>query len=162
MAGRAVNATRPRESWGLPGPCLELVAYRCNAVMPKEKHKQSKGLLSNDNQRQSNINGDSVDIACRRCGSLGPHQQGPGAGPHWRRLVCGDCDSFIKWLRKPIVMDFDPEQYKLSGQVSMKDCPPTRDQVSFLKEMGVSLSSTASYQDAHEAIVGIVKRGKTA
>ena len=29
--------------------------------------------------------------ACRHCGFLGPHQQGPGAGPHAARLVCGAC-----------------------------------------------------------------------
>ena len=41
------------------------------------------------------------DIACPRCGSLGPHPPGPGAGPHHARLVCGVCGWFLRWLPKP-------------------------------------------------------------
>lgn len=40
-------------------------------------------------------------IACPRCGSPGPHTEGPGAGPHAARLVCGVCGRFLRWLPKP-------------------------------------------------------------
>ena len=38
---------------------------------------------------------------CPRCGSLGPHHSGPGAGPHYQRLLCGQCGAFLRWLPKP-------------------------------------------------------------
>jgi len=37
---------------------------------------------------------------CKHCGSLNT-LQGPGAGPHYARLLCKDCGSFIKWVAKP-------------------------------------------------------------
>ena len=39
--------------------------------------------------------------ACPRCAYPGPHQRGPGAGPHHARLVCGSCGVFLRWLPKP-------------------------------------------------------------
>jgi hypothetical protein len=41
------------------------------------------------------------DSLCRRCGSYGPHVAGPGAGPHYARLVCRGCGAFLRWLPKP-------------------------------------------------------------
>lgn len=40
-------------------------------------------------------------IVCATCGYRGPHAQGPGAGPHHKKLVCGLCERFLKWLPKP-------------------------------------------------------------
>ena len=40
-------------------------------------------------------------LSCPGCGSPGPHQQGPGRGPHYARLLCGRCGSFLRWLPKP-------------------------------------------------------------
>jgi hypothetical protein len=37
---------------------------------------------------------------CRRCGST-VARQGPGAGPHYARLVCDGCGRFLRWLPKP-------------------------------------------------------------
>jgi hypothetical protein len=37
---------------------------------------------------------------CKKCGST-ETRQGPGAGPHFARLVCAKCGRFIKWLGKP-------------------------------------------------------------
>lgn len=36
---------------------------------------------------------------CPVCG--GPSKAGPGAGPHFGRLVCRDCGRFLRWLPKP-------------------------------------------------------------
>jgi hypothetical protein len=44
---------------------------------------------------------DTCTTPCPRCGSTGPHQSGPGAGPHYQRLFCGACGAFLKWLPKP-------------------------------------------------------------
>jgi len=38
---------------------------------------------------------------CPRCGSPGPHRIKPGAGPHYQRLLCGQCGAYIRWLPKP-------------------------------------------------------------
>jgi hypothetical protein len=38
---------------------------------------------------------------CPLCTASGPHQVGPGAGPHYARLVCGQCGAFLRWLPKP-------------------------------------------------------------
>jgi len=38
---------------------------------------------------------------CPRCHHTGPHAPGPGAGPHYARLVCGQCGAFLRWLPKP-------------------------------------------------------------
>jgi hypothetical protein len=38
---------------------------------------------------------------CHRCHHPGPHQDGPGAGPHYARLLCGHCSAFLRWLPKP-------------------------------------------------------------
>ena len=37
---------------------------------------------------------------CPRCGTPGPHRSGPGAGPHYQRLLCGACGVFLQWLPK--------------------------------------------------------------
>jgi hypothetical protein len=37
---------------------------------------------------------------CKNCASTNT-RQGPGAGPHFARLLCGDCGQFIKWLARP-------------------------------------------------------------
>ena len=36
---------------------------------------------------------------CPRCGSTS-FQQGPGKPPHSAKLVCAECNRFIKWLSK--------------------------------------------------------------
>jgi hypothetical protein len=41
---------------------------------------------------------------CPRCGSPGPHRAGPGARPHYQRLLCGACGLFLRWLPKPRVV----------------------------------------------------------
>ena len=38
---------------------------------------------------------------CPRCAYTGPHCSGPGAGPHYQRLLCGACGAFLRWLPKP-------------------------------------------------------------
>lgn len=38
---------------------------------------------------------------CPRCAYAGLHTTGPGAGPHYARLLCGQCDAFLRWLPKP-------------------------------------------------------------
>jgi len=40
-------------------------------------------------------------IACPTCTHAGPHQVGPGAGPHHARLVCGQCGHYLRWLPRP-------------------------------------------------------------
>jgi hypothetical protein len=37
---------------------------------------------------------------CPACDSTNTIE-GPGAGPHYARLVCGDCGRFIRWLPRP-------------------------------------------------------------
>jgi hypothetical protein len=44
---------------------------------------------------------DARTTLCPRCGSTGPHHSGPGAGPHYQRLLCGQCSAFLRWLPKP-------------------------------------------------------------
>jgi hypothetical protein len=39
-------------------------------------------------------------IPCPRCACRGPHQYGPGAGPHAVHLVCGSCGRWLRWLPK--------------------------------------------------------------
>jgi hypothetical protein len=41
-----------------------------------------------------------VPPKCRNCGSTDT-AQGPGAGPHHARLLCGNCGTFLRWLKKP-------------------------------------------------------------
>jgi hypothetical protein len=41
------------------------------------------------------------DTPYPRCGSPGPHRSGPVAGPHYQRLLCGQCGAFLRWLPKP-------------------------------------------------------------
>jgi hypothetical protein len=43
----------------------------------------------------------TTSTPCPRCSSPGPHRSGPGAGPHYQRLLCGACGAFLKWLPKP-------------------------------------------------------------
>lgn len=38
---------------------------------------------------------------CRHCSFPGPHAVGPGSGPHYQRLLCGQCGRFLQWLPKP-------------------------------------------------------------
>ena len=38
---------------------------------------------------------------CPRRASPGPHRSGPGAGPHYQRLLCGACGVFLQWLPQP-------------------------------------------------------------
>ena len=38
---------------------------------------------------------------CPRCASPGPHRSGPGAGPHYARLLCGACGRWLRWLPRP-------------------------------------------------------------
>jgi len=38
---------------------------------------------------------------CSRCRFCGPHRHAPGSGPHWRRLICGNCGTFLKWVARP-------------------------------------------------------------
>jgi hypothetical protein len=38
---------------------------------------------------------------CPRCAFTGPHMPGSGSGPHYARLLCGQCGAFIRWLPKP-------------------------------------------------------------
>ncbi len=45
---------------------------------------------------------------CPRCAHPGPHQYGPGAGPHYQRLVCGQCQRFLKWIAKPRQQEVQP------------------------------------------------------
>lgn len=37
-----------------------------------------------------------LDAPCPRC-----QHPGPGAGPHYARLVCGQCGAFLRWLPRP-------------------------------------------------------------
>jgi hypothetical protein len=52
----------------------------------------------------------TMPTPCPRCGSPGPHRSGPGAGPHYARLVCGACGAFLRWLPKlrPVVQEVQP------------------------------------------------------
>ena len=49
---------------------------------------------------------------CKLCGSDNT-RQGPGAGPHYARLLCNNCGAFVKWLPRPweprIVVPARPE-----------------------------------------------------
>jgi hypothetical protein len=47
-------------------------------------------------------------IPCPRCAFPGPHRPGPGAGPHHARLVCGECQRFLKWIAKPRQQEVQP------------------------------------------------------
>jgi hypothetical protein len=40
-------------------------------------------------------------IPCPTCDAPGPHYVGPGAEPHYARLVCRACGRFLRWLPKP-------------------------------------------------------------
>jgi hypothetical protein len=40
-------------------------------------------------------------LPCPRCDYRGPHTHGTGAGPHYGRLLCGQCSAYIRWLPKP-------------------------------------------------------------
>ena len=42
-----------------------------------------------------------VRTTCPRCASPSPHPLGPGSGPHYQRLVCGQCGAFLRWLPQP-------------------------------------------------------------
>ncbi len=44
---------------------------------------------------------DTPPFLCPRCDYRGPHTHGPGAGPHYARLLCGQCQRFLRWIRKP-------------------------------------------------------------
>jgi hypothetical protein len=45
---------------------------------------------------------------CPHCQATGLYEVGPGAGPHFARLLCGQCQRFIKWLPKPRPVEVQP------------------------------------------------------
>jgi hypothetical protein len=53
------------------------------------------------NQRSTVASGVRPSAPCPRCTFPGPHRSGPGAGPHYQRLLCGQCGAVLKWLPKP-------------------------------------------------------------
>lgn len=42
-----------------------------------------------------------MENACNHCGSLDVKETLTFSGPHYGRLDCNDCKSFIKWIPKP-------------------------------------------------------------
>ena len=74
-------------------------------------------------------------VPCRRCGSLGPHREERGTGPHRAKLVCQDCGTFVKWLatHPPAVRAARKRHYQLAHMASL---PVTPAQQAFLWELG--------------------------
>lgn len=39
--------------------------------------------------------------ACTKCGSMDTEEIKTFAGPHYAKIICKDCNSFVKWIPKP-------------------------------------------------------------
>ena len=102
---------------------------------------------------------DTPAIACRRCGSLGPHRQAPGRGPHHAELVCGDCAAFLQWLSaySPAERAARRERYR---QAAMAQQPVTQKQRNFLQSLGYSGQEPANRLTAHDLIDALLKQGE--
>lgn len=47
-------------------------------------------------------------VKCGRCDSEGPHREElMPDGPHYGKLLCGGCGRWMRWVRKPLVVDDD-------------------------------------------------------
>src|SRR5262249_51708519 len=104
--------------------------------------------------------GNSAAIFCRRCGSCGPHQHGPGRGPHAARLVCGQCGQFIAWLSC-----YSPEEREARRQQArlqaMAQRPPSASQLAYLSALGDDGPPPQTMAEASERIYTL-KRGRVA
>lgn len=91
------------------------------------------------------------EIPCRTCGSLGPHQKGPGSGPHMAKLICRDCHGFIQWLstRSPEEKATRAEHFR---RQAMANQPPTPQQLGFLRQLDYTGPEPANRLQAHDAI----------
>lgn len=94
-------------------------------------------------------------LACRRCGSLGPHQRGPGAGPHYARLICDACGAFVCWLSR-----YTPQEQaahrEQARQAAMGQRPPSVRQLDLLSDLGYAGSAPASMRSASVIISGLL------
>jgi hypothetical protein len=103
--------------------------------------------------------------SCPSCAYDGPHQIGPGAGPHTAQLICGHCGRWLRWLSK-----YQTKQYCLwcAQQTQMEAPPETTMSMAFKAArqrlggagMTTLLEVALAYQKAGRSVVPIAYRLK--
>jgi hypothetical protein len=101
--------------------------------------------------------------SCPSCAYDGPHQIGPGAGPHTAQLICGHCGRWLRWLSK-----YQTKQYCLwcAQQTQMEAPPETTMSMAFKAArqrlggagMTTLLEVALAYQKAGRSVVPIAYR----
>lgn len=75
------------------------------------------------------------EVACRSCGVIGPPVVTPGTGPHYARLNCGSCGTFLRWLSR-----YSPAERIAHRQQALRQAmaqrPPSVPQLAYLKALG--------------------------
>ena len=101
------------------------------------------------------VSPDTTDITCPRCGSGGPHQIGPGAGPHATRALCRHCGAFIAWLstRSPA----ERQARRQARLQAMTQRPPSPLQLAYLVALGDGGPVPASMAEASQRIAALVR-----
>ncbi|SRR6266849_7535850 len=94
-------------------------------------------------------------IACRRCGSLGPHTEQPGTGPHRAKLVCCACSGFIRWLpsHPAAVRAARTQHYQHAWMATLA---PTEKQLAFLRSLGDTGATPTNRAEASTRIDGLL------
>jgi hypothetical protein len=97
------------------------------------------------------------DQPCPWCAFPGPHQPGPGAGPHAASLRCGHCGRCIQWLstRSPAERQARRQQARLQA---MAQKPPSAAQLTYLQALGDTSPPPATMAEASERIDALVRK----
>ncbi len=86
-----------------------------------------------------------TDIPCMGCGTIDTHCVEPGKGPHYAKLICTSCGSFLKWLPKPQMALADKH-------MSWRADPATEKQLAALSKMRLPHTKDISKGGASERI----------
>jgi hypothetical protein len=98
----------------------------------------------------------ALTIPCPRCAFSGPHQIGPGTGPHAASLLCGQCSRWLRWRSTRT-----PQEREARRREALAKLPPSPGQLRFLAAGGYRGPQPTSMLEASNAIDGLLDRRVT-